>query len=63
MVADVLGEWKNRVEEFRLIPSAGGVFELTDLGSGQSVFSKASEGRFPEEGEVLRRLADLSPQS
>lgn len=56
MVAEVLEAWKNHVEEFRLVPGSGGVFELTRLDSGETVFSKATEARFPEEGEVLRRL-------
>lgn len=56
-MAEVLGHLKNRVEELRLVPSTGGVFELIDLDGGRTVFSKALEQRFPEEGELLRRLA------
>jgi selT/selW/selH-like putative selenoprotein len=56
-VAEILGHFKNRVEELRLVPSSGGVFELTDLDGGRTVFSKAAEQRFPDEGELVRRLA------
>ena len=56
MVAEVLDAFKNQVEELRIVPGTGGIFEVTDLTSGRSVFSKARENRFPEEGEVLRRL-------
>lgn len=52
----MLEAWKNHVEEFRLVPASGGVFELTRLDSNETVFSKATEDRFPEEGEILRRL-------
>ena len=34
-----------------MIPSHGGVFEVTV--DGKKIFSKKSLGRFPEEGEVL----------
>lgn len=56
MVAEVLGAFKNDVEELRVVPSSGGVFELTDLGRGEAIFSKDKEGRFPEEGEVAQRM-------
>lgn len=56
MVAEVLDAFKNQVDELRVIPATGGVFEVTNLDSGESVFSKAKEDRFPEEGEVVRRM-------
>ena len=40
-----------------LIPSAGGVFEVT-LGD-EPIFSKKREGRFPEEDEILARVEAL----
>ncbi len=40
-----------------LIPSSGGVFEVT-LGDEQ-IFSKKREGRFPEEDEILTRVEAL----
>ena len=55
-MAEVLDALKDRVSEFRLVPSSGGVFELTDLDSGAVLFSKRAESRFPEPGELLRRL-------
>lgn len=59
MVAEVLDAFQNKVEELRLVPSSGGVFEVTDLGRGEAIFSKGKEGRFPEEGEVARRMGAL----
>lgn len=52
----MLDAFKNRVDELKIVPSSGGIFEVTDLASGEPIFSKATEGRFPEEGEVSRRL-------
>jgi selenoprotein W-related protein len=43
-----------------LIPSSGGVFEVS-LGD-RTVFSKKEQGRFPEEGEVVGRLGELFGQ-
>ncbi len=37
-----------------MIPSSGGVFEVTHM--GDLVFSKKALGRFPETGEVVRSL-------
>lgn len=37
-----------------LIPSSGGVFEISL--DGQPLFSKKVLGRFPEEGEIERAL-------
>ena len=34
-----------------MIPSSGGVFEVTV--DGKTIFSKKELGRFPEDGEVL----------
>jgi len=48
----VLDAFKNRVEEFRVIPGSGGIFEVRDLEGGRLIYSKEKTGRFPEEGEV-----------
>jgi selT/selW/selH-like putative selenoprotein len=41
-----------------LIKAAGGKFEV--VADGQLVFSKVSQGRFPENQEVLVQLAERS---
>ena len=41
--------------ECELIKSSGGVFEVEI--DGKLIFSKASLGRFPEEGEVARLIS------
>jgi selenoprotein W-related protein len=43
--------------ESDLVASKGGVFEVSI--DGVSVFSKRETGRFPEDGEVVRRISDL----
>jgi selT/selW/selH-like putative selenoprotein len=40
--------------EAELIRGGGGIFEVTV--DGERVFSKKSEGRFPEADEILARL-------
>lgn len=44
-------------ESTRLFQSSGGVFEIEY--KGQLIYSKKAMGRFPEEGEVLRIVANL----
>lgn len=46
----VLDEHKLKISELKIIPSTGGVFEIS-LG-GKLLFSKTELGRFPEEGEA-----------
>jgi selenoprotein W-related protein len=43
---------ETRLGAVELVPSSGGKFEVSL--NGNLVFSKASLGRHPEEGEVLR---------
>ncbi|MAL53300.1 MAG: hypothetical protein CMQ68_04270 [Gammaproteobacteria bacterium] len=40
--------------EITLIPSGGGVFEI--VLDGQLIFSKKALNRFPEKGEIIKRL-------
>jgi selenoprotein W-related protein len=43
--------------DVELIPSSGGVFEVT--ADGRLVFSKKALGRFPEPGEVGHQIGSL----
>jgi selT/selW/selH-like putative selenoprotein len=56
--AEILQEMAEQVESLRLIPSGGGKFEVT--ANGRVAYSKATSGRFPEPGEVLERLRQLT---
>lgn len=54
MAADI----ENKLEESsRLFQSSGGVFEIEY--KGQLIYSKKALGRFPEDGEILRIVANL----
>tara|TARA_B100000242_G_scaffold225074_1_gene165571 strand:- start:264 stop:428 length:165 start_codon:yes stop_codon:yes gene_type:complete len=40
--------------EITLMPSGGGVFEI--VLNGQLIFSKKALNRFPEKGEIIKKL-------
>jgi selT/selW/selH-like putative selenoprotein len=63
VVAEVLEAFKNQVDEFRVVPGSGGIFEVTNLDTGEAIFSKAQEKRFPEDGEVARRMGAPLPEA
>lgn len=54
MAGKLLDEFKNAIGEVALVPSQGGVFEVTL--AGDPVFSKSETGRFPSEGAVLQEV-------
>ena len=54
MTEELLKAKKQEVRELRLIPSSGGVFEVTV--GGKNIFSKKALGRHAEPGEVLAAL-------
>jgi selenoprotein W-related protein len=54
LAEQVLNAYKNKVESFELIPSGGGVFEVTL--DGELIFSKKAEARFPDFEEIDARL-------
>jgi selenoprotein W-related protein len=39
------------------IPSFGGVFEVEV--DGKNIFSKEKDGRFPIQGEIIKRIKEL----
>ncbi|MBL0388162.1 Rdx family protein [Tumebacillus sp. ITR2] len=54
MTDEILKYFGPKVGEFTLLPSKGGVYEITC--NGELIYSKKSLGRFPEDGEVLEIL-------
>ena len=50
MTERLLKEYKKRIHSMTLIPSGGGVFEVTV--DGKLAYSKKEQKRFPEYGEV-----------
>jgi selenoprotein W-related protein len=47
-------EFKLKLGSLKLIPSTGGVFEVSV--NGRSIFSKKATGQFPEPDAVLKEL-------
>lgn len=55
MTDKILNTFKQRVRGLTLIPGKGGCFELTV--DGERVYSKLETGQFPDEREMLDKLA------
>ncbi|HCZ48127.1 MAG TPA: selenoprotein, partial [Gammaproteobacteria bacterium] len=57
MAQELLSTFGEDIDELALVPDAsGGVFEVT--AGGETVFSRAGEGGFPEIAELKRRVRD-----
>jgi selenoprotein W-related protein len=54
LTEEILNELKNQVKELLIIPSSGGVFEVTL--NNELIFSKKELDRFPDEGEVMNTI-------
>ena len=54
MASELLNKYGNAVSSLELIPSGGGVFEVKK--NEILLFSKKSQGRFPELDEVFELL-------
>ncbi|RLT46909.1 MAG: SelT/SelW/SelH family protein [Chloroflexi bacterium] len=54
MVVEILAEFEAQLEAVRLLPTTGGVYEVTL--DGALVYSKLATGRHAEAGEVLELL-------
>lgn len=58
MAEEIFSEFRGEIEEMRLVPSSGGVFEV-DV-NGKRIFSKKEIGRHAEEGEVVRLMKEAT---
>jgi len=54
LASELLEYYGTTVKELTLIPSGGGVFEVTK--DGKLIFSKKKLGRHAEEGEILQLI-------
>ncbi len=65
MTSKLLSTYKQQIAEMKLIPSAGGCFELKV--NGELLYSKLDTGRFPDEQWVLQavrtRLDKMQPSA
>ncbi|MCM3567739.1 Rdx family protein [Neobacillus mesonae] len=50
----MITHFRQDIEKFELIPSSGGVFEVTV--NGEKVYSKKETGLFPDTEEIIRKL-------
>lgn len=54
LAEQVLDEYSNKISELTLIPSGGGVFEVTF--GGDLIYSKKETGTFPEPDQVMQKV-------
>ena len=54
----MLGTFKQKIKELKLIPASGGCFELTV--NGELLYSKLAIGKFPDEQAILDLLEKRS---
>lgn len=57
MTEEILPSLASKIKDLTLIPSSGGVFEVTV--DGKTLFSKKEQNRFPTKGEVLTAIKEL----
>jgi selenoprotein W-related protein len=55
LTAKLLATYKQKIKDLKLIPSAGGCFEITV--NGELIYSKLKTGKFPDEKWVVDALA------
>ena len=56
MAQELLTTFEKELGEVALIPGAGGVFEVRL--EGETIFSRAQQGRFPEAKELKQLVRD-----
>jgi selenoprotein W-related protein len=54
LTGKLLGEYKQRIDDLRLVPGSGGCFELTV--DGELLYSKLQTGRFPDEKAMIEAV-------
>jgi selenoprotein W-related protein len=57
LAQELLGTFGADLEEVALAPGTGGIFEVSV--NGALVWSRATEGRFPEAKELKQRVRDV----
>ena len=56
---DLLTHYQHVIDELRLVTGSKGVFDV--VVNGETIFSKKTEGRHAEPGEVLQRFRTHLP--
>jgi selenoprotein W-related protein len=60
LTGEILKEFEFQIAEWKIIPSRGGVFEVTI--DGELVFSKKQLDRHAEEGEIRKLIEARLPK-
>ena len=56
LTEDLLGKYKNNITKLELIPSTGGVYEISL--NEKLIFSKKELNRYPEDGEIDKLIEE-----
>jgi selenoprotein W-related protein len=51
LTSKLLGTFKQKVKDLKLVPAGGGAFEVTI--NGELVYSKLKTGQFPDEQSIV----------
>jgi selenoprotein W-related protein len=54
LTVKLLGEFKQKIADLKLVPSSGGCFELTV--DGELLYSKLKTGKFPDEEAMVAAI-------
>jgi selenoprotein W-related protein len=54
LTAKLLGAYKQKIEDLKLVPAGGGCFEVKV--DGELIYSKLETGKFPDEKWVLDQV-------
>jgi selenoprotein W-related protein len=54
LTTKLLEEYKQRIQDLKLIPGSGGCFELTV--NGELLYSKLKTGQFPDEKAMIEAV-------
>lgn len=57
MAQEILSTFDGDVDELSLLPSTGGIFEIT--ANGELIWSRKTMGRFPEITELKQAVRDI----
>jgi selenoprotein W-related protein len=55
LTAKVLPKLKRSINQYQLVPSKGGCFEV--VVDGELIYSKLATGKFPDEAQLVEELA------
>lgn len=56
LAEDLLAKYKNNISSVELIPSSGGVFEISL--NFKNIYSKKELNRYPNDGEIIELIED-----